>query len=417
MDTSKHDSHRWPFFLPDGKHFLYLAVVHGNGHDPNDGIFFASLDGKENRPLMRGFTNVAYAAGRLLFIRDSTLMAQRFNPKNGALQGQAERIAEDVLVDGTIWRSQFDASSDGFLAYATGGLIPWQPMWYGRSGKQLGAAGEKTPNLLSLRLSPDGSRLATEAGANNGDIWIYDRKRQVNTRLTFGPGASSSPVWSPDGQWIAYMGVRGKNNLYRKHTNGTEKEELLLEGSSVNAALLDWSPDGKFLLYGVGDLASQGRIFALPLAGERKPFALTQTEFATPTAKFSPDGHWLAYSSNESGRPEVYVMPFRGGSGKWQISSAGGAQPLWRHDGKELFYWLPDNTLMAVSITLKPSAIEVGAAHVLFRFNNPVGIVGVVSPYDVTADGQRFVMITTPQQLARPITLVTNWTSELNQWL
>jgi hypothetical protein len=180
---------------------------------------------------------------------------------------------------------------------------------------------------------------------------------------------------------------------------------------------LDWSPDGKFLLYAIGDLAAKGQVLALPLIGDRKPFAVTQTqpEFVTFTAKFSPDGRWLAYSSNESGRPEVYVMPFRGGSGKWQISSAGGALPLWRRDGKELFFWSPDNTLMAVSIMVRPSAIEVGAAHVLFRCNNPIGIVGAVSPYDVTADGQRFVLITTPQQTLRSITLVTNWTSELKR--
>jgi Tol biopolymer transport system component len=413
MDSSKYDSHRWPHFLPDGKHFLYLAVVHGNGHDINDGIYFASLDGKENRLVMRDFTNVAYAAGRLLFTRDSALMAQPFDPRKGTLQGEAERLAEDVLVDGTVWRAQFDASSNGVLAYASGGLMPWQPMWYDRSGKQLGAAGEKTSNLLSLRLSRDGTRLATEAGESNGDIWIYDRKRQVNTRVTFGPGSSSSPVWSPDGQWIAYVGVRGNNNLYRKAANGMGQEELLLQGNSTGRNPLDWSPDGKFLLFAVGDLTLKSQIWALPVTGDRKPVPVTQATYASLSAKFSPDGRWVAYSSDESGRPEVYVMPFGSGAGKWQISNAGGSQPLWRRDGRELFFWSAENTLMSAPITLKPTIVEVGAAHSLFRFNNPVGIVGVVSPYDVTADGQRFVLITTPQQTPRPITLVTNWTAEL----
>src|SRR5882724_6196611 len=259
MDTSKHDSHRWPTFLPDGKHFLYLAVVHANGRDPNDAIYFASLDGKENRLVMRGFTNVAYAAGRLLYMRESALMAQPFDPRSGVLQGEAERLAEDVLVDGTVWRAQFDASSAELLAYASGGLTPWQATWYDRSGKQLGPAGEKVFNLISLRLSPDGTRLATEAGENSGDIWIYDQKRKVNTRLTFGNGASSSPVWSPDGQWVAYVGVRGKNSLYRKPANGMGQEELLLEGDPTNRNPFDWSPDGKFLLFGVGDLSAKGR--------------------------------------------------------------------------------------------------------------------------------------------------------------
>jgi len=416
MDTSKYDSHRWPQFLPDGNHFLYLAVSHAGPRDPNTGVYFASLDGKENHLVMRGLTNVAYAAGRLLFTRDSALMAQPFDPRTGALEGEAERLAEDVLVDGTTWRAEFDASTGGLLAYASGGLMPWQAMWYDRAGKELGAAGEKVSNLLSVRFSPDGTRLATEAGDTQSDIWIYDRTRQVNTRLTFPPGSSSSPVWSPDGKWIAYVGFRGgKVNLYRKPANGVGQEELLLEGDNTNRSPFDWSSDGKSLLFGVGDLSSTGKIWVLPLAGDRKPVLLTQTTFETLTARFSPDGHWVAYSSNESGRQEVYVMPFGGGTGKWQVSGTGGVQPLWRRDGKELFYWSADNTLMSVPITLKPGIAEVGAAHPLFRFNNPVGIVGIVSPYDVTADGQRFALITMPQQASKPITLVTNWTAELKK--
>jgi eukaryotic-like serine/threonine-protein kinase len=416
MDASKYDSHRWPQFLPDGNHFLYLAVSHAGPRDPNTGVYFAALDGKENRLVMRGLTNVVYAAGRLLFLRDAALMAQPFDPRTGALEGVAERLAEDVLVDGTVWRAQFDASSSGLLAYASGGLMPWQAMWYDRAGKELSAAGEKVSNLLAVRLSPDGARLATEAGGTQSDIWIYDRKRQVNTRLTFAAGASSSPVWSPDGQWIAYVGIRGgKNNLYRKPANGVGEEELLLEGDRTNRNPLDWSPDGKSLLFGVGDLSSTGKIWLLPLAGDRKPVPVMQSTFETLSAKFSPDGHWLAYSSNESGRQEVYVMPFGGGTGKWQVSGTGGVQPMWGRDGKELFYWSADNSLMSVPITLKPGIAEVAAAHPLFRFNNPVGILGIVSPYDVTADGQRFVLITMPQQASKPITLVTNWTAELKK--
>jgi len=412
IDRSKHDSHRWPYFLPDGKHFLYLAVIHANNLDPNDAIYLASLDGKENRLVMRGFTNVAYVAGRLLFMRDTTLMAQPFDPSTGMLQGDAERLAEDLLVDRTVWRAQFDASSNG-LVYASGGVMPWQATWYDRSGKQLGAASEKVFNLLNLRLSPDGSRVATEAGEANSDIWIYDLKRQVNTRLTFGPGASSSPVWSPDGHWIAYGGVRGKNNLYRKPANGMGQEELLLEGDSTNRQPFDWSADGKFLLFGVGDLSGTGQIWVLPLAGDHKPVPVTQNTFAAINAKFSPDRRWVAYSSNESGRQEVYVVPFGGGTGKWQISSSGGTQPVWRRNGKELFFWSAGNLLMSVPITLKTGVVEVGAAQQLFHFSNPLGIVGVVSPYDVTADGQRLILITSPQQAPKSITLVANWTAEL----
>jgi len=411
IDTSKHDSHRWPYFLPDGKHFLYLAVTHGNTRDANDGIYIASLDGKENHLVMRAFTNAAYADGRLLFIRDNALVAQPFDTKSGTLYGEVERLAEDVLIDRTIWRAQFDAS-DAILTYASGGPMPWQAMWYDRSGKKLGPAGEKVTNLLSLRLSRDGSRLATEAGDANSDIWIYDLKRQVNTRLTFGPGASSAPVWSPDGEWIAYAGARGKNSFYRKAANGVGQEETLFEGDSGLRNLVDWSPDGKFLLFTEGDGTSKSQLFLLPLSGQRKPVPLTQNSFIASTGAFSPDGHWIAYASNESGRFEVYVVPLGGGSGKRQISSTGGLHPMWRRDGKELFFWSPNNDLMSVSLALKSGVVEVGAAHTLFRFNNPVGNIGIISPYDVSPDGQRLVLITTPE-ISRPITLVTNWAAEL----
>ena len=411
IDTSKHDSHRWPYFLPDGKHFLYLAVTHRNTRDPNDGIYFASLDGKENHLVMRAFTNAVYAGGRLLFIRDNALVVQPFDATSGKVNGEVQRLAEDVLIDRTVWRAQFDASA-AMLTYASGGPMPWQAMWYDRIGKKLGTAGEKVTNLLSLRLSRDGSRLATEAGDANGDIWIYDFKRQVNTRLTFGPGASSSPVWSPGGEWIAYVGTRGKNSLYRKASNGVGQEEMLLEGDAGLRNPLDWSPDGKFLLFGEGDGTAKSQLFLLPLAGDRKAAPLTQNTFVASTGTFSPDGHWLAYSSNESGRFEVYVMPFGGGSGKWQISSTGGLHPMWRHDGKDLFFWSPNNDLMSVSLALKPGLVEVGTAHTLFRFNNPVGNVGIISPYDVNPDGQRLVLITTPET-PRPIALVVNWATAL----
>jgi eukaryotic-like serine/threonine-protein kinase len=413
IDKTKHDSHRWPHFLPDANHFLYLAVSHNGARNPNDGIYFASLDGKENHLVMGGFTDVVYAAGRLLYERDGVLMAQPFDAVTGTLRGEVQRLAEDVLEDSTTWKAVFDASGSELLAYASGGLIPAQPMWYDRSGKELGAGGAKAFNLSSIRLSPDGAKLAAESGETNSDIWIYDLKRKVNTRLTFGQGASSSPEWSPDGQWIAYTGVRGNNAIYRKHANGTGGEEVLLEGDGTNRVLSDGSPDGKSLLYTVGDMATTGQIWMLPVAGNRKPVPLVQGNFVATGTRFSPDGHWVAYASTESGRSEVYVIPFGGGTGKWQISSAGGISPVWRRDGKELFYWSADNSLMSVSITLRTGEVEVGEASMLARWNNPIGNIGISSPYDVVLDGQRFIGISVGRQPSRPITLVTNWTAEL----
>ncbi len=412
VDRSKHDSHRWPYFLADGKHFLYLAVIHGNVRSPNDAIYFASLDGKENRMVMQGLTNVEYAAGRLLFVRDTALMAQRFDPRTGAVRGETERLAENVLVDGTVWRSAFDASGDGLLAYASGGLIPWQAMWYDRSGKQLGVAGEKAFNLVAVRLSPDGTRLATESGENGGQIWIYDRRRQVNARLTFGAGASSSPVWSPDGQWIAYAGVRGKNNLYRKPANGMGQEELLFEGDGTPRALFDWAPDGRSLLFGVGDLVSKGRVWVLPLAAQARAL----------------DARHLCGNQRQvfAGRPlgGIYLERIRPAGGVrdavWRrcrkvANLQHGRNPAHLAARRKRTLLSSENTLLSVPITLKPGVAEVGAAQQVFRFNNPVGILGIVSPYDVTADGQHLVLITTTQQASRSITLVTSWAAELKK--
>jgi len=413
VEPSRHDSHRWPQFLPDGKHFLYLALSHVNPRDANDGIYFASLDGKQNKLVMHGFTNAVYAAGRLLFAHDTSLMAQPFDPESGVLSGQPEQLADNLRVDGNIWRAAFDAAGPSLLTYATGGLVPAQAVWYDRSGKELGPAGDKQVNLNSLRLSPDGTRLATDAGEFNGDVWVSDLSRKVNTRLTFGPGASNTPVWSPDGRWIAFAGTRGPNGIYRKLSNGSGEEEALLKGDGQNRVPLDWSSDGKYLLVGVGDFASTGQVWMLPLSGEPNPVLLTDKKYVTFTARFSPDGRWLAYASNESGRSEVYVTAFGSGSGKWQISGSGGSQPIWRRDGKELFYWSLDNTVISVPIHLDPSGVQAGSAHALFRPRNLAGNVGLTSPYDVTNDGQRFVIISLPEQTATPITLVTNWTSEL----
>jgi len=295
-------------------------------------------------------------------------------------------------------------------------------MWYDRTGKQVTTAGARAFNLNSIRLSPDGSRVASESGENNADIWIYDLKRDVNTRLTYGAGSSSSPVWSPDGRWIAYIGVRSSvstssskaNAIFRKLANGAGEEELILEGENTNRILGDWSPDGGSLLFTVGDMVATGQIWLVPVIGPRKPVPLVQGPFIAGSPRFSPDGRWVAYSSTESGRVEVYVIPIVG-SGKWQISNTGGSGPVWRRNGKELYYWSTDNSLMSVSLSLKPGVVEIGSSHVLARWNNAIGNIGMSSPLDVSLDGQRFVVVAVGQQPSRPINLVTNWVSELKQ--
>ena len=247
---------------------------------------------------------------------------------------------------------------------------------------------------------------------------MYDLRRDVNTRLTFGSnGASSSPVWSSDGRWVAYVGVRTTiaNAIYRKPANGSGQEELLVEGGGPNKILDDWSPDGKSLLFTVGDGVATGTIWTVRLTGESKPLPLVEGKFIAAESRFSPDGHWIAYSSTESGHPEVYVVPFFGGTGKWQISTAGGKAPVWRRDGKELFYWSTDNSLMSVEIALKSSLVEPGSPRLLAHWNSPIGGIGTSNTLDITKDGQRFVAIAVGRQPSRPITLVTNWDRDLRK--
>jgi len=308
LDKGKHDSHRWPYFLPDGRHFLYLAIKRMAEREANDAIYFASLEGKENRLLFRSFTNAAYGAGQLLFMRGAELMAQPFDPDAGKLTGEAKRIAQDLVVDPGIWRAAFDATRSNILVYATGGSLVAQAVWYDRSGKPLGALGDKARNMSHLRISPDGANVVTESGEGTSSIWVYDLKRKVNARLTVGQdGTVDTPVWSPDGRWVAYHGLQnGQNNIYRQTVSGVGERELLLEGGIVKQIPTDWSPDGKSLLFSVGDLVAQGQVWLLPVDGNHKAVPVVQRASLTQDARFSPDGRWIAYASNATGRLEIY---------------------------------------------------------------------------------------------------------------
>ena len=419
LDKSKHDSHRWPQFLPDGHHFLYLAITHSNPRDPNNGIYFGSLDGKENKLVMQSDTQAAYSTGHLLFARDSTLMAQPFDPRTGSLEGRPAPVAEQVLLDPGTWRLAVSGTENGLLAYDSGGAATNQLTWYDRSGKALSLAG-RILNLNHVRISPDGSKIAADLGESLSDVWTYDVQRGVSTRFTFGPSSSSSAVWSPDGKWIAY-GVleHGHLNIYRKPSSGMGQAELLLEGDDkrVQNWPTDWSPDGKTLLYTVGNLVSSAQIWQLPLTGDdRKPRPVMPSGFMMMESRFSPDGRWIAYASNESGKFEVYVIPASGNGGKWQISNAGGQQPLWRKDGKELFYLNSDDNLMSVSIKLGADSVQADAPNSLFSLAKSIlSVNGLVAPYDVTSDGNRFIVVTVEQGKSFPINLVTNWTAALQK--
>jgi dipeptidyl aminopeptidase/acylaminoacyl peptidase len=382
------------------------------------------LDGKENRILLRGGSAATYASGFLLYRRDTTLMAQPFDPERGELRGDPHLVAERVT-------PAFDVSPNGVLIYQAGGLQGEKRLtWFDRAGKELGFISE-AGLYYDVRLSPDGAKLALDAGNPYSDLWIDELARGVRMRLTNDPGTDHGmPIWSPDGNRILFGALRGKARLgiYQKLSNGAGGEELLLpsEASDPHIWPTSWSRDGKFILYSRGDSygsLTQVDIWVLPLAGDRKPRLFVKTPVAAYDGQFSPDDRWMAYTSKESGREEVYVVPFDAtkilntGPGsvtspgaKIQISPGGGRCPRWRRDGKEIFYLgLPGNQMMAAEVEARGNSFEARKAQPLFR-----GAMSTepFSPYDVTPDGKRFV-INTVSNPNTPLTLVVNWTARL----
>jgi Tol biopolymer transport system component len=409
-------SHRWPFFLPDGKHFLYLFI---DPRDPaTDAVYYASADGREKRKLITSQSNAIYADGFLLFMRGGQLMAQPFDPAKGTLSGEIQSLASGVMEDASTWHMDASAASNGLLVFSNGGTGDQQMVWVDRSGKQIGTAVKKVANLLSAKLSPQADRIALEIDSGPGahDIWVYDIAREVQARLTFGPVQNDVPIWSPDGKWIVYTAVEGNlhTKLYRKPSDGSGPEELLISDDQV-ANATDWSRDGKYLLYARGPAANYWEIWALPLEGEREPWLIVPRSGANSFANdghLSPDGHWLAYTSAESGNPEVYVVAFRGGQGKWQISTNGGNQPQWSRDGKELYYFNQTSRLvLAVPVKETNGGLQFGAAQSIASasMSNSTGF------FDVTPDGKRILLNVVSQQVGQSVTVITNFTAGLKK--
>ncbi|MCA1580874.1 MAG: protein kinase [Acidobacteria bacterium] len=413
LDESRRETtHRWPSFLPDGKHFLYLAASHSVGTESEvHAIYSGSLDGESPKLLIAARSKPLYAAGHLLFVRQGTLMAQSFDARSGRLSGDALSIAENVQEDTGFFTAVFSASENGVLAYQEGGgnVGQYQLTWFDRGGKRLETIGSPG-NIWAPRLSHDGRRTVFALG-DPGDIWLQDLARRASTRVTFDPAPEGHSIWSPDDSRIIFSSQRtGVDDLFQKATSGTGADQTLLSSKDMKVPV-DISSDGRYLLFCDLNPKTKWDLLVLSLA-DHKITPFLQTEFDETLGVFSPDGHWIAFVSNESGRNEIYVQPFPGPGGKWQVSAAGGSAPVWRRDGKELFYLAPDRRLMAVAVKTG-TLFESGEPKALFeaRMRRDPD-----RHYDVSADGQRFLIdaplgeVTSP-----PITLVQNWTALLGK--
>jgi Tol biopolymer transport system component len=405
-------THRWPQVLPDGKHFLYVAANHNNARSDAMGVYYASFDGKENRLLLRCLAQAVYQDGYLLFLRENTLLAQRFDPESGKLSGEPLSLATNVAEDLSIWRGVFSVAGRGMLIYQLGGAGAGSKLvWFDRSGKRLGQVGDMQI-FNDQHLAPDGKRVVATIGDANANQWIYDLEKNTRTRLTFQQGLNVNGIWSPDGKQIAFASDRGSANfdIYVKPADGTADEQPLLPPIPGTFRVpSDWSSG--YLIYVQGTSFSDGHVWAVSMTGERKPFQAV-AERTAGDAVLSPDGKWLAYTSGELSQPEIFVTRFPSGGGKWQISNGGGVVPRWRRDGKELVYVALDRTLVSVPVNPTASGFEVGTPVSLFRTT------GVSTPgysYDISPDGQRFLINSLDEQTAAPVVLVVNWPADLKK--
>jgi eukaryotic-like serine/threonine-protein kinase len=415
--------HRFPVFLPDNKHFLYLS---NQGKPETNGIRVGSLDAAPSVSILPDESSAAYAPsgasgvdGYLLFRREGTLMGVPFDPGRLRVTGEVFPVAEGVGISRNTNAAAFSVSRSGALAYGNGGLFGGSEIrelsWMDRAGKRLGGVGQPG-RIATVALSPDEKRILfnlVNVAGDAADVWLLDAARGVPSRFTFGPGLAADAIWSPDGSTSVFEA--DNRVIYRKPADGTGKEELLSPGG-INIRTLDWSRDGKFVVYQSYGGATGTDLWLLPIQGDHKPVSYLQTPFNEGLAQFSPDGRWMAYASNESGQAQVYVQSIPASGAKWQISPSGGDQPRWRRDGKELFYISADRKLMAVSVKDGDAAFEAGAPQPLFELDPMYPPLWGRFAYQPAANGQKFLILTNVGGTAAPpITVVLNWQAGLKK--
>lgn len=411
-------THRWPWFLPDGRHFLYVSSNPRGAAGGDEGLYIGSLDSKEVHRLLSLRSKAVYQNGHLLYVRNRTLVAQPFDAKKLKVEGDPVPLANSLAYSPGTLSGVFSASAGELLAYSTSAAVSGtQLSWYDRQGQRTETLDESLV-YYSPGLSPDGKQFAVDVldpTTGNVDIWLYQLANNLKTRLTFGKWVNMSPVWSPDGTQIAFASNRnGVFNLYRKLANSSGGDEPLLQ-TSTNKNPTDWSPDGRYLLFERRDATEKAKseIGVLPLFGDRTPFMLTVSEAGAREAVFHPNGRWIAYTSDETGRDEVYVTSFPHPGSLREISTAGGEHPYWGRDGKELFYLAPDLQMMVAEVNGEASTFEVGAVHSLFATRAAVQM--MASPFAVSADGKKFLVDSLPEAIPSSITIVVNWTTTLRE--
>jgi serine/threonine protein kinase len=416
-----HTGELFPSFLPDGRNVLFVASTTREGGA--NAIYAGSLDSGETTRLLGADTGAVYAApGYLLFVRQGTLLAQSFDAKTLALPSDPFPIAERVESASPPGLVSFSASTSGVLSYGIGGAAAgaFRITLLDRQGKVIQTVGPEA-NYQGVALSPDGKRVAAHRhDGDGGDIWITDTTRGTTSRLTLDPSQeNSSPVWSPDGSEIVFASRRGKSGLYRKRADNSGAEELLYESDSAKRPV-HWSPDGTIVFQTLEPKTLQD-LWILSLSGARKATPWLQTPFGENEGRISPDGRFIAYMSNETGRYEVYVRTFPSGGGKWSISNEGGMFPIWRRDSRELLYSSLQR-IMVVDYQTSGATFEAGGAKLLFDARTPLAFPGGggIHPYanfDVSSDGQRLLVARTAVQdtdaAASPIVVVTNWTAAI----
>ncbi|MBI2149280.1 MAG: protein kinase [Acidobacteria bacterium] len=414
LDQSRLEAgHFWPFFLPDGRHYLYLAW------SPSErGIYTGSLDSKDRSLVLAAESMPFYAEpGYLLYQRQGTLFAQPFDAKRLNVKGDPVRIADEIPNNPANGRAAFAVSQNGVLVYRAGGGTAANSrfFWFDRAGKELQAAGDPAPYGTTFDLSPDGRQVAfarRDAATGANDIWLLDWARNAPTRLTFDPANESDPVWSPDGLRIVFDSARkGNPGIYQKNASGLGEETPVLE-TAKSEYVDDWSDDGRYIVYHSTEANGSG-LYALPLFGDRKPLTLVPPPFTKDEAHTSYDSKWLAYNSNESGTWQIYVISFPNLEQKFQISTNGGVQPRWRKDGKEIYYLALDGKLMAVDFN-PAGRIQSGIPRVLF--DTGLTPTGNTEQYVATSDGQRFLVLKPlTESTPTPITAVLNWNAALDK--